>query len=53
VILWYPYVGVDFRDDPDMVLPPGEVFDHRVMLIDNVDMYVCIFFEIEFHMFMI
>jgi hypothetical protein len=33
VILWYPYVGVDFRDDPDMVLPPGEVFDHRGMLI--------------------
>jgi hypothetical protein len=28
VILRYPYIGVDFRDDPDMVLPPGEVFDH-------------------------
>jgi hypothetical protein len=44
VILWYPYVGVDFWDDPDMVLPPGEVFDHRGMLIDDVDMYVCVFF---------
>jgi hypothetical protein len=31
VILCYPYAGVDFRDDPDMVLPPGEVFDHRGM----------------------
>jgi hypothetical protein len=28
VILWYPYAGVDFRGDPNMVLPPGEVFDH-------------------------
>jgi hypothetical protein len=32
VILRYPYAGVDFRGDPDMVLPPGEVFDHRGML---------------------
>jgi hypothetical protein len=32
VILQYPYAGVDFRGDPDMVLPPGEVFDHRGML---------------------
>jgi hypothetical protein len=31
VILHYPYAGVDFRDDPDMVLPPGEVFDHQCM----------------------
>jgi hypothetical protein len=29
VVLRYPYVGIDFRGDPDMVLPPGEVFDHR------------------------
>jgi hypothetical protein len=29
VILQYPYAGVDFRGDLDMVLPPGEVFDHR------------------------
>jgi hypothetical protein len=28
VILRYPYARVDFREDPDMVLPPGEVFDH-------------------------
>ena len=28
IILRYPYCGVDFRGDPDMVLPPGEVFDH-------------------------
>jgi hypothetical protein len=32
VILQYPYAGVDFRGDPDIVLPPGEVFDHRGML---------------------
>jgi hypothetical protein len=53
VILRYPYVRVDFWDDPDMVLPPREVFDHRGMLIDDVDMYVFLFFEIAFHMYMI
>jgi hypothetical protein len=31
VILRYLYAGVDFRNDLDMVLPPGEVFDHRGM----------------------
>jgi hypothetical protein len=31
VILRFPYVGVDFRDDPDMVFPPGEAFDDRGM----------------------
>jgi hypothetical protein len=33
MILWFPYVGVDFRHDPDMVLPPGEVFDDRGMCL--------------------
>jgi hypothetical protein len=28
VILQFPYAGVDFQEDPDMVLPPGEIFDH-------------------------
>jgi hypothetical protein len=32
VILPYRYAGVDFRGDPDMVLPPREAFDHRGML---------------------
>jgi hypothetical protein len=32
-ILRFPYVGVDFRRDPDMILPPGEVFDHRGTLV--------------------
>jgi hypothetical protein len=40
VILWYPYAGVDFWEDPDMVLPPGEVFDRRGMLM----MLICMFF---------
>jgi hypothetical protein len=40
VILQYPYAGVDFRGDPDMVLPPGEVFDHRGML-SCVYVYLC------------
>ena len=31
-ILQFPYDRVDFRGDPDMVLPPGEVFDHKGML---------------------
>jgi hypothetical protein len=43
VILRYPYAGVDFRDDPDMVLPPGEAFDHRGTWM-MFDVYVfCIF----------
>ena len=28
ILLPYPYYGVDFRGDPDMVLPLGEVFNH-------------------------
>jgi hypothetical protein len=36
VILQYPYAGVDFRGDPDMVLPPGEVFDHRGMFMSLI-----------------
>jgi hypothetical protein len=39
VILRYPYAGVDFREDPDMVLPPGEVFDHRGMLMMLIYMF--------------
>jgi hypothetical protein len=53
VILWYPYARVDFQEDSNMVLPPGEVFDRRGMSIDDVDMYFFVFFEIEFHMYMI
>jgi hypothetical protein len=53
VILQYAYAGVDFWDDPNMVLPPGEVFDQRGMLIDDANMYVFVFFEISIHMFMI
>jgi hypothetical protein len=30
-ILRFPYAGVDFRRDPDIVLPPGEAFDRRGM----------------------
>jgi hypothetical protein len=39
VILQFPYAGVDFRGDPDMVLPPGEVFDHRGMLCTCVFLF--------------
>jgi hypothetical protein len=31
VILRYPYAGMDYRHDPDMVLPPGEDWDQRGM----------------------
>jgi hypothetical protein len=36
VILQYPYAGVDFQGDLDMVLPPGEVFDHRGMFMSCI-----------------
>jgi hypothetical protein len=39
VILQFPYVGVDFREDPDMVLPPEEVFDHQGMFV-SFDIYL-------------
>jgi hypothetical protein len=29
VILWYPYGGMDYRHDPDMMLPPVEDWDQR------------------------
>jgi hypothetical protein len=53
VVLQYPYAGVDFRGDPDMVLPPGEVFDHRgtfgiVYVFDFM-----LSFEISVHMYVI
>jgi hypothetical protein len=41
VVLRYPYAGVDFRGDPDMVLPPGEVFDHRGTLSIVYVFYLC------------
>jgi hypothetical protein len=44
VILQYPYARVDFRGDPDMVLPPGEAFDHRGMF----SMLVCFFIYVVF-----
>jgi hypothetical protein len=63
VILRYPYAGVDFWGDPDMVLPLGEVFDHRGMfLVCMFVVYVVFcflfftffyFFEISVHMYMI
>jgi hypothetical protein len=42
VILQFPYAGVDFREDPDMVLPPGEVFYRRGMLM----IFIYMFFDI-------
>jgi hypothetical protein len=35
----FPYVGMDFWHDLDMVLPPGEVWDWRVMFV-----HLCIFY---------
>jgi hypothetical protein len=33
IILWYPYGGMDYHQDPYMVLPFGEDWDHRGMLM--------------------
>jgi hypothetical protein len=33
IILQYPYGEMDYRHDLDMVLPPGEDWDHRGMLM--------------------
>jgi hypothetical protein len=40
VILQYPYAGFDFRGDSDMVLPPGEVFDHRGMFMSLICLFL-------------
>jgi hypothetical protein len=47
IILQFPYSGVDFCDDPEMILPPGEVFDCRGMMLfllvfDDVFVYVVV-----------
>jgi hypothetical protein len=36
VILRYLYAGMDYQHDPDMMLPPGEDWDVRVM-----SLYLC------------
>jgi hypothetical protein len=33
ITLWFPYGGMDFRHDLDMVLPLGDVWDQRGMLV--------------------
>jgi hypothetical protein len=36
VILQYPYDGMEYRHDTDMMLPTGEDWDHRAMFV-----YLC------------
>jgi hypothetical protein len=38
VILQFPYASMDYIHDPDMVLPPGEDWDHRGMCV------ICLFY---------
>jgi hypothetical protein len=49
IILRYPYCGVDFWGDLDMVLPPGEVFDHRGMFV----ILIYLIFEIVCHVYFV
>jgi hypothetical protein len=48
-----PLCWVDFRDDPDMVLPPGEVFDHRGMFVFFICFDLCYFLIYQFICMMI
>ena len=32
----FPYAGIDFRGDPDMVLPPGEQWDESGKILFNI-----------------
>jgi hypothetical protein len=41
IILQFPYSGIDFRDDPEMILPPGEVFDRRGMMFWLLVLLIC------------
>jgi hypothetical protein len=51
LILRFPYVGVDFRNDPDMVLPPGEAFDDRGMCFVSVLWFIVFVFDILVYIF--
>jgi hypothetical protein len=49
VILGYPYIGLDYRHDPNMTMPPWDDCDQRyvfvlcfMVLIANIWLYMCI-----------
>ena len=46
VIYDYAYHGVDYSDDPDMVLPEGERFNDEFNKKDNYSVYI--FFVLYF-----
>jgi hypothetical protein len=62
VILQYPYGGMDYQHDPDMVLPPREVWDQIgmfvhlcfvIFIVQHMIMYICMLnlpFFLCFHM---
>ena len=52
LILRFPYAGVDFRNDPDIVLPPGEAFDDRGMCFVSVLWFIVFVFDILVHILM-
>jgi hypothetical protein len=40
----YPYVGIDFRGDPNMSLPPGSTYkDIGMLKFLNISFFFCIF----------
>jgi hypothetical protein len=41
IILQFPYSGIDFCDDPEMILPLGELFDHRGMMCWLLVFLIC------------
>lgn len=46
VIQDFPYAGIDFRGDPDMVLPPGEQWDESGKILFNFSYFKFFYFFI-------
>ena len=52
VIQDFPYAGMDFRGDPDMVLPQGEQWDDRGTFIFTIFL-VHVFFYFSFYIYIV
>jgi hypothetical protein len=47
IIFQFPYSGIDFCDDTEMILPPREVFDRRGMMCWLLVLLICLLDSIE------
>ena len=43
----WPYAGLDFRNDPDLVLPPGEQWDDAGMTLRLFEFCIVFYFYVH------